>query len=619
MTEKIKTFIKSADPLLWTVFAAGLLLRIIYIVEYSNSVNFDIACGADVREYYDRSCEILSGIFFPVKPDIHGMFYPVFSAFVLFWSKSVVLLRIFQILLNYASLWALFHLLKLYRVDDKVRKVFITLGAFYTVPVFHSAEIISESILIPLATLLFYALRKARKREETARLYSAVSGVIASFCILTHAGTGTLAVLLAADFLRRKLYKNALCFILPLLLITGAVSAVKSVNYGKFVFIQSNGGFNFYLGNSPESDGTCRLRPGLEWRRLHLAAEQEADSRNISTDQLFLEKSLEFTLRSPLAAASKYLIKAVKFFTPVELISGADPAELIYRTFSVRSGLFTAVFLWFSAAAGAVYLARKRHREFPSDFVILFFAVFITNVLTVTSGRYRLMVYPSLFLFAACSIVYLPRKMTAAFAILSVTFGLLADISTPVGTAEMHRILGEAAYRKGKYDTALNHLEKIEAANSDPSGVQNMLGGIHEKSGDFRRAASCYQKAIASEPERFEAYMNLAGITPNKNQAEKLYMMALQRENSSGLLWINYAKFLLRIQKTDDAYKAADNGKNLSPSDPDAWNTYAVICAYKGNLHDSLQAFEKAAKLDPSNPNYQRNAQAIKARIYRVR
>ena len=618
MIKKIKEFVKS-EPLLTGVFAAGLLLRLLYLFEYSRFINFDIACGADVREYFDRSMEILSGSFFPEKPDIHGMFYPMFSALVLFRSGSVVLLRVVQTLLNYASLWALFHLLGLYRVNDKVRKVFIILAAFYTVPVFHTAEIISESILIPLVTLLFYALRMARKREETATLYSAVSGVIGSFCILTHAGTGTLVFLLAADFLRRKLYKNALCFILPVMLVTGAVSAVKSMNYGKFVFVQSNGGFNFYLGNSPDSDGTCRIRPGLEWRRLHLAAQKEADEKNISTDRLFLQKSLEFTLSDPLSAASKYLIKAVKFFTPVELISGADPAEMIYRTFTVRSGLFTALFLWFSAAAGAVYAARKMHKELPSDFVILFLAVFITNVLTVTSGRYRLMVYPSLFLFAACSIVYLPRKVTAVFVIISVIFGAFANVSTPVGTAEMHRILGEAAYRKGDHDSAFNHLKKIEARNSDPSGVDNMLGGICEKAGAIPQAANYYRKAITSEPERFEAYMNLAQITPDKNTAEKLYMMALDREKNSGLLWINYAKFLLRNNRPQEACNAAAFGKDLTPSDPDAWNTYAVSCAYTGNLHAALNAFEKASRLDPSNPNYQRNANAIKSRIYRVK
>ncbi len=612
---RTRWFFRNTDPYLAAVFVCGLLLRVIYLAEYSQSVNFDIACGADVREYFDRSMEILSGSFFPEIPDIHGIFYPLFSSLVLIWSKSVVLLRAVQTLLNFGAFWALFHLLGLYRVDDKTRKIFITLAMFYTVLLFHTAEIISESILIPLVTGMFYALYRARKQDETSQFYSAAAGTAGALIILTHAGAGTFPLLVFIDFLRRRMFRKALCFIVPLLLVTGAVSGVKSLCYGRFVPVQANGGFNFYLGNSAESDGTCRLRPGLEWRRFHIRAEKEAAEKNITTDRLFLQKSLEYTLSNPLSALSKYLIKAAKFFSPVELISGADPAELIYRTFTVKSGLFTSLFIWLSAAAGMVIAAWKKREKFPSDFALLFLAVFATNVLTVTSGRYRVMVYPSLFLFAACSIACIPYKMTAFFAVISVIFGIFADISTPSGTAEMHRILGEAAYRKGDFDTAQKHLEEVRKSNSDPSGVENMLGGIYEKKGDLPGAAKCYMQAIKLEPERYEGYMNLAQITPDPAVAEKLYNKAFECSQNAGILYVSMAKFLLKNRRPQEACKMAAAGRDLLPGDPDAWNTYAVSCAYTGNLPGALQGFEKAASLDKNNVNYRRNAEAVRARI----
>ena len=612
---RIKEFIRNTDPYLAAVFVCGLLLRVIYLAEYSQSVNFDIACGADVREYFDRSMEILSGSFFPEKPDIHGIFYPLAASPVLAWSKSVVLLRTVQTLLNFGAFWALFHLLGLYRTDEKIRRIFITLAMFYTVPLFHTAEIISESILIPLAAGMFYALYRARKQEDTAQFYSAAAGTAGALIILTHAGAGTFPFLVFIDFLRRRMFKRAACFIVPLLLVTGAVSGVKSLYYGRFVPVQANGGFNFYLGNSAKSDGTCRLRPGLEWRRFHLNAEKEAAEKGVSTDRLFLQKTLEYTLSHPLSALSKYFIKAAKFFSPVELISGADPAELIYRTLTVKSGLFTALFLWLSAAAGMVVAAWKKREKFPLDFALLLLAVFATNVLTVTSGRYRVMAYPSLFLFAACSIACIPYKVTAVFAVISVTFGIFADVSTPSGTAEMHRILGEAAYRKADFDTARRHLEAVRAGNSDPSGVENMLGGIYEKQGDLPQAAKCYMQAVKLEPERFEGYMNLAQITPDAAVAERLYNKAFECSSNAGILYVSMAKFLLKNRKPDQACKMAAAGRELLPGDPDAWNTWAVSCACTGNLHGALQGFEKAASLDKNNANYRRNAEAVRARL----
>jgi Flp pilus assembly protein TadD len=313
----------------------------------------------------------------------------------------------------------------------------------------------------------------------------------------------------------------------------------------------------------------------------------------------------------PVSFISGFFRRAVMFFHFKELIAGADPAGLLYRTFTVRAGAFVTLFIMLSALAGAAWTVRKKLNYIPPLFWLLFISVLAVNVITVTSGRYRLAAYPSLFLFAACSTVLLPKKLTAAFAVISAAAGsfLLNGISLD---HESVRILGEAAYRKGEFNKALDLLSSVKSRNDDPSGVDNMLGAIYEKRGDTANAAACYRNAIKFEPERYEAYMNLAQITPQPQAADALFREALKRANDSGLLRVNYAKFLLRCGRLQDALEMAKSGVNLLPDAPDAWNTLAVAYAYNNRIRLAADAFEGASRLDPSNMNYRRNAEIMK-------
>lgn len=593
------------------LLGAGVILRILYLWEYSNFINFDIASGADVREYFDRAAEIISGRIFPEKPDIHGVFYPLFISPFLAVFKSIPFLRILQSALNLGAFAALYILLGKYHVPQKIRNVFFGFAALYPILFFHSSELISETLLIPLATAVMYSIYFALERKEKACFYSALAGVFCSFALLTHGAMLIFSLLCAAYLFKIKCKREAAVFLAAFVAVSGVFITTKSVHYGKFCFVQENGAFNFYLGNSEGADGTCRIRPGMQWRKLHLEAEREAEQKGVSPDRVFLSRSFNYMTDKPVSFISGFFRRAVMFFHFKELIAGADPAGLLYRTFTVRAGAFVTLFIMLSALAGAAWAVRKKLNYIPPLFWLLFISVLAVNVITVTSGRYRLAAYPSLFLFAACSTVLLPKKLTAAFAVISAAAGafLLSEISLD---HESVRILGEAAYRKGEFNKALDLLSSVKSRNDDPSGVDNMLGAIYEKRGDTANAAACYRNAIKFEPERYEAYMNLAQITPQPQAADALFREALKRANDSGLLRVNYAKFLLRCGRLQDALEMAKSGVNLLPDAPDAWNTLAVAYAYNNRIRLAADAFEGASRLDPSNMNYRRNAEIMK-------
>lgn len=609
---------RKSDKFFLTVVAAGVLLRVIYIIEYSHFVNFDIASGADVREYFDRASEIIGGSFFPEKPDIHGIFYPLFLAPLLALTQSVAFVRCFQLILDLASFCGLYFLLGKYSVPLKVRRIFLLFAMLYTVRLFHTAELISESLLIPLITLVLTMFHLMRTRKTKELLYSSFAGVFTAFTILTHGAMLLLALLFAVMLFREKRKKCLLFFSATLIAVTGTFVLIKSVHYGKFCFVQANGGFNFYLGNSSGADGTCRIRPGLVWRRLHIEAEKEAEKLQISTDRLFIGKSLRYMAENPLKAAAGFCRKAMMFFHYKELISGADPVGLVYRTYSVRATKPFTLWLMLLSITG-VMIALKKKEKIPDELFCLYVAVLAVNILTVTSGRYRYAAYPSIFLFAAYALTVIPAKVTVIFSVIFIAVPFFASYGNTLDD-ESHRILGEAAYRKGDHHAAFEHLTVIRQKNDDPSGVENMLGDIYSRNGNVQAARECFSRAIILEPERYEAYMNLAGMTKDIAEAAKLYRQAYERGgNKSGLLNINYAKFLLMLGKPHEAVNFSRQGVSLQPRNADAWNTLAVAYAYSGNIRLAADSFETASNLAPENAEYRKNLQAMTQELARRR
>lgn len=147
-----------------------------------------------------------------------------------------------------------------------------------------------------------------------------------------------------------------------------------------------------------------------------------------------------------------------------------------------------------------------------------------------------------------------------------------------------------------------------------------MLGDIYSRNGNVQAARECFSRAITLEPERYEAYMNLAGMTKDIAEAAKLYRQAYERGgNKSGLLNINYAKFLLMLGKPHEAVNFSRQGVSLQPRNADAWNTLAVAYAYSGNIRLAADSFETASNLAPENAEYRKNLQMMTQELARRR
>ena len=165
----------------------GLLLRGLYLFEFSHFAYFDLAIGADVGEYDSRAEEILKGILFPFSPEIHAPLYSFFLAALKKMGANIVAVRIIQTLLNYISWIALFFLLEKKEVPEKIRFVFLGCAMVLAPLIFHQAEIISEALLLPLATLLFFLFHLSESEEKKQKIFTSLgAGLCGALLLLTH-------------------------------------------------------------------------------------------------------------------------------------------------------------------------------------------------------------------------------------------------------------------------------------------------------------------------------------------------------------------------------------------------------------------------------------------------
>ena len=120
----------------WVLVLSGMMMRFWYLYDFAGSPLFDLAIGADVREYYQRSQQLLLGVHFPVSPDIHAPLYSYFLALMLkLGGGSIPFVRVAQVILNYAAWLAFYWLLKTERTPLKVRLWFLGIVMLLPVPV----------------------------------------------------------------------------------------------------------------------------------------------------------------------------------------------------------------------------------------------------------------------------------------------------------------------------------------------------------------------------------------------------------------------------------------------------------------------------------------------------
>ncbi len=596
----------------WGLAAAGALLRLLYLAEFSAFENFSVAAGADISEYHARALELLNGQFFPAIPDIHAPLYSFFLAAVYGCGGGIVTARILQTLLNFAALLFLYRLTGYYKIKESVRLLFLGFSMIAAPLIFHPAELVSESLLLPLFALCFGAFAFAEQKKKMAGYVCA--GLCAGLAAATH---GLSLAFIGAETvysLWEKKWKSLLLFLAGALLVIAPVIIAKSVHYKQFCGIQANTGFNIWLGNNAEADGTCYLRPGLRWNKLHRQAAEKSRKEHISTDRIWLSRCRDFIVSHPLQETALLGKKAFLVFHPSELAAGSDNRAVFRRTTVMRLGSWLSAFLLFAGIAGC-FLWKQTQWVHP---FLLTAAVFAAQVLTVTSGRYRLVMWLGLLLSAALFWNWIFEKRRLYFGcavlLLSLAGSAFCNLRLPDETEQIEakQMLGEAAYLKHDLRRSKELLKEVVSSEFAlaPAHAANLLGSIAETEKNPALAVACYRQAIKADPDEFEGWMNLANLAPLQYKAglfSKAFQCAGPRPKAE--LCFNYALFLYQMKHLEECAEYCQKGLKQNPAYAPALNLYAITLLQKKppEYKKAARLLRRAVQAEPENAGFWRN------------
>jgi len=653
--------------LLFTAYLfIGILIRLYYLWQFSESPLFNIPIGPDVEEYTQWANEILAGKYLWSSVNIHSPLYPYFLAFLcwLFSETQSVFgwIRFSQLLIGLFSVIPLFLSLNLLLdgkglsgvrvISDKTTKVlFLFLWAFYPPLIFYMGELTSEVLLIPLLSLSIFFLYKSEigdfisveSEEDGSRegewnrglLQKTIAGLCAGLAVIAHPLSlffiifETLYMFFLIFIKRVKEESRKKIVEVAMFAFFAIIPLIPVVFYNTLVVggsapLQANSGFNFYLGNGPGADGTCRIRPGPVWNKIHNKAESDADRLGISKDRYFMKTTLKHISSHPLHWLKLLSLKSLYVWNEKELTAGADVLPLRYFTAFQRYTRWSfgvvAVFAIIALILniGSDLNGGEKNRFFYRyrHFLILLIAFWVAQTLLVTSGRYRIAMLPSVLVLASagvasiiCVLRNIRRRTLMLIPALGIAIGVVYLPTPPYHPvseiAEAQTLFGEALIRQGRYSEAKGQLISAAKHQADWSRNYNLLGLISEKQENFDEAEQYYMRAVKSDPELPEGYVNIATLYSNrgfKERADIWFKKALSLKKANPELYYNYALYCSKKGDNICAVKYYQACIKLDSANSQALNNLGTIYFQKKEFKNAIHCFKTALRVDPQNP-----------------
>lgn len=630
------------DPKLKTLFvvitlAAGLLLRFLYLVSFARLPVFSCPAGPDISEYWRISSAFLTGGSVPSEELIHAPLYPVFLAGLRRLAcGSIFAVRMIQSAAALAAGLLFYGVLRdAFRSAGEEKSLtryvpegFLLIYSLYPPFLMWQCDFYSENLLIVFLGFAIYLLDRAvRQTGRRSMLLFAAGGAAAALAALTH----PIALFFACGvFLYLILFRkpertsdrmrllHALLFGAAMLAVLAPFSLSRSLRAGKFVLIQQNSAMNLYIGNHAEATGGCCIPPGDEWNALHAGSASDP----AGPDAYFLKKTFGFIRDTPFAWIRLLLKKAVLSFTATELTTWSDLAVL-EPTLWHRYGLRVFPVLAIPALA-ALFLGLGKP-EFRRTFLwplILFFSFWASQVLLVTSGRYRIPMVLAMTTFAPWYLLSLPdrfrrggrERLLALIVLIPASLPVFLPLRARMPEREKeaaNMILAEAFSLHGEPDRAHDVLLRMYENGNRSLTLLNRLGSMELDSGRPAEAMRCLVQAYGSLPPDSPLLGNTllnigraSEMLGNLPQAELCYREAANRLSGQGAASALFNLGTLR-QRAGDAAGALEcyrKARELNPMDPAPLRNLSILALERNDPAAAKAYLEEACRLDPDDP-----------------
>ena len=590
---------------LLSALCAGAVLRLASLHDLCAQPLFQYPV-LDSREYLLRAQAIVQGHLLWNEVSIHAPLYPYLLAPLLgVFNKDLQLVRVAQALVlgggTTIAVWAIARSVS----GSLAAAVSAWLAATLWPLVFHDGEILVESTVVCLNALALLALVRARGRPGQL----ALAGLLLGLSTITRPNAAAFVPVAAlwaawpgadetaaptrAEHRRRQAPRPitrgatrfaAVCLgaalaVVPVLVRNHALSGAWT--------IQANAGLNFYIGNSPQADGTPNVQSGRPWEKLVNMARDKSITSPAAQDRFYRGEALRWWREAPGAALALYAKKLYLVWCAHETRPNLD---LYY--FRARSPTLALPWPGFGvltplAMLGAGLVLLRPRRE--AVLLLLYAAVYtLATAAFVVSSRYRLPVVSAaipLAGLAAADLVERVRGRAWRGAIAAaLVLALLAVAVRPVPAALLARDHADEYYNEGTVLLSQGRVRDAEAVfraawaeRKDDGRIANNLGAILLNSDRTEEAVGWFREAVRLYPEVAGAWYNLGDALVSigrTDEAKRAYLQSLALDPGAARARLGLGSILLREGDLAAARRelraARALGERLSPAELEA-------------------------------------------------
>jgi tetratricopeptide (TPR) repeat protein len=165
-------------------------------------------------------------------------------------------------------------------------------------------------------------------------------------------------------------------------------------------------------------------------------------------------------------------------------------------------------------------------------------------------------------------------------------------------------ILALLARDDGRYDQALSLLERSFKIDKNWDQTHVINGAVLNKMGRLNLAAESYNRALAINPDNFDAHNNLTSILQDLDCPEEATShgrKAVALAPGSPIGFFNLGNCLFKQDKFEDAIFFFQKALALNPDFPMALQQLATACLQNGDFTAARQNLEKLLVLNPGD------------------